>query len=94
MHKKKKVKTIIVEKYKYDEESDGHHDISLYPDLLEKLLWFAHEPTTTAEQMHNIVVRMRLMMLDEDCLTVEHYDAIVTEPTYGAEPAATESPAA
>ena len=79
MHKKKKVKTIIVEKYKYDNDDD--YGITLAPELLLKLLEFAHIEAKSDEQLHAIVTRAHILShKDEDCLYMEHYPLLVTEP--------------
>ena len=80
MHKKKKVKTIIVEKYKYDNDDD--YGITLAPELLLKLLEFAHTEAKTDEQLHAIVTRAHILSHHHDddvCLYMEHYPALVTE---------------
>ena len=51
MRKKKKVKTIIVEKFKYDSD----YGITLEPSLLLRLLEFAHQEAKSDEQLHAIV---------------------------------------
>jgi hypothetical protein len=89
MYKKKKIKTIIVEKYNNGE--NGNHEIKLYPDLLGKLFWYVRTEAKSDEQTQAMVNRMRLMMLDEDCLDLEAYEAIITEP---ASTMVSETPAA
>ena len=79
MHKAKKIKTTIVEKYKYDDYS-----ISLDPTLLLKLLEFAHEEAKSDEQLHSIVSRAQMM--SDDCLGMEHYSKLITEPTVPVAP--------
>ena len=83
MHKKKKIKTIIVEKYKYDNDDDDY-GITLAPELLLKLLEFAYAEATSDEQLHAIVTRAHIMSHHHDdngeCLYMEHYPALVTEP--------------
>jgi hypothetical protein len=78
MHKKKKVKTIIVEKYKYDHDDD--YGVTLAPELLLKLLEFARTESTSDEQLHSIVTRAHIMSHREDnCLYMEHYPELVTD---------------
>lgn len=79
MHKKKKVKTIIVEKYKYDNDDD--YGITLAPELLLKLLEFAHTEAKSDEQLHAIVTRAHILSHrdDDECLYMEHYPALITE---------------
>lgn len=78
MHKKKKVKTIIVEKYKYNNDDD--YGITLAPELLLKLLEFAHMEAKSDEQLHAIVTRAHIMSHREDnCLYMEHYAELVTD---------------
>lgn len=92
MHKKKKVKTTIVEKYNYDDV----YGITLAPELLLKLMEFAREEATSDEQLHAIVSRAHILSHQDDgtCLYVEHYPQLVTnvppvvveEPVEPAEP--------
>ena len=79
MHKKKKVKTIIIEKFKYD--NDDSYGITLAPELLLKLMEFAHEEAKSDEQLHAIVTRAHLLShKDGDvCLYMEHYPQLITE---------------
>lgn len=79
MQKKKKVKTIIVEKFKYDNDDD--YGITLAPELLLKLLEFAHEEAKSDEQLHAIVTRAHLLSHHDDdvCLYMEHYPQLITE---------------
>jgi hypothetical protein len=79
MHKAKKIKTTIVEKFKYDDYS-----ISLDPTLLLKLLEFAHEEAKSDEQLHSIVSRAQTM--SDECLGMDHYSKLITEPTAPEEP--------
>lgn len=78
MHKKKKVKTIIVEKYKYDDNDD--YGITLAPELLLKLLEYAHEEATSDEELHAIVTRAHILSHHDDdiCLYMEDYPALIT----------------
>lgn len=86
MHtKKKKIKTIIVEKFKYDDD----YGINVDPALLLKLLEFAREEATSDEQLHTIVARAHLLSHDDACLDMEDYEKIVTEPTVVAPTTAT-----
>lgn len=79
MHKKKKIKTIIIEKFKYDDADD--YGITLAPELLLKLLEFAHTEATSDEQLHAIVTRAHMMSHndDDECLYMEHYPKLVME---------------
>lgn len=78
MHKKKKVKTIIVEKYKYDNDDD--YGVTLAPELLLKLLEFAHTEAKSDEQLHSIVTRAHIMShRGDECLYMEHYPELVTD---------------
>lgn len=74
MHKAKKIKTTIVEKFKYDD-----YGISMDPTLLLKLLEFAHEEAKSDEQLHSIVSRAQMM--SDECLGMDHYSKLITEPT-------------
>lgn len=74
MHKAKKIKTTIVEKFKYDD-----YGISLDPTLLLKLLEFAHEEAKSDEQLHSIVSRAQMM--SDECLGMDHYPKLIMEPT-------------
>lgn len=86
MHKKKKIKTIIIEKFKYDDDDYG---VTLAPELLLKLLEFAHTEATSDEQLHAIVTRAHMMSHNDDdiCLYMEDYPKLVMD-TF-AEPMAT-----
>lgn len=79
MHKSKKVKTIIIEKFKYDNDDD--YGITLAPELLLKLMEFAHEEAKSDVQLHAIVTRAHLLShKDGDtCLYMEHYPQLITE---------------
>lgn len=77
MRKKKKVKTIIVEKFKYD---DDDLDIRIEPSLLLKLLEFAREEATSDEQLHSIVSKAHMLSHDEDCLDMDDYFKLVASP--------------
>lgn len=76
MRKKKKVKTIIVEKYKYDD-----YGITVEPSLLLKLLEYAHEEASSDEQLHAVVARAHMLSHDEDCLEMEDYHKLIGVPT-------------
>ena len=78
MHKKKKVKTIIVEKFKYDNDDD--YGVTLAPELLLKLLEFAHTEAKSDEELHAIVTRAHILSHHDDdiCLYMEDYPALVT----------------
>jgi hypothetical protein len=78
MHKKKKVKTIIVEKYKYDNDDD--YGVTLAPELLLKLLEYAHTEAKSDEELHAIVTRAHIMSHKDDdmCLYMEHYPLLIT----------------
>lgn len=76
MRKKKKIKTIIVEKFKYDND----YGITLEPSLLLKLLEFAHQEAKTDEQLHAVVARAHMLAHDEDCLEMEDYFKIINIP--------------
>ena len=81
MHKKKKVKTIIVEKYKYDNDNNDNYGVRLAPELLLKLLEYAHSEATSDEQLHAIVTRAHVLSHqrdDDDCLWMEDYPALIT----------------
>lgn len=90
MNKKKKVKTIIVEKYKYDNDDD--YGITLAPELLLKLLEFAFSEAKSDEQLHAIVTRAHILSHHDDdiCLYMEDYPALVTDAIPIEVPAVTE----
>ena len=78
MHKKKKIKTIITEKFHYNDDDD--YGITLAPELLLKLLEFAHMEAKSDEQLHSIVTRAHILShKDHDCLYMEHYPMLVME---------------
>lgn len=77
MHKKKKIKTIIVEKFKYDDDDYG---ITVEPSLLLKLLEFAYDDANSDEQLHAIVARASMLSHVDDCLEMEDYHKIIAEP--------------
>lgn len=78
MHKKKKIKTIIVEKFKYDNDDD--YGITLAPELLLKLLEYAHMEAKSDEELHAIVTRAHILSHHDDdvCLYMEDYPALIT----------------
>lgn len=78
MHKKKKVKTIIIEKFKYDNDDD--YGITLAPELLLKLLEYAHTEAKSDEELHAIVTRAHIISHHDDdiCLYMEDYPALIT----------------
>lgn len=78
MHKKKKVKTIIVEKFKYDDDDD--YGITLAPELLLKLLEYAYTDASSDEELHAIVTRAHILSHHDDdvCLYMEDYPALIT----------------
>ena len=76
MHKKKKIKTIITEKFHYDDD----YGITLAPELLLKLLEFAHTEAKSDEELHAIVTRAHILShKDHDCLYMEHYPTLILE---------------
>ena len=75
MHKTKKIKTIIVEKFKYDD-----YCITVEPSLLLKLLEFAYDDAKSDEQLHSIVARASMLSHGDDCLEMEDYHKIIAEP--------------
>lgn len=79
MHKKKKVKTTIVEKYKYG--NDDEYGITLAPELLLRLMEFAHTEAKSDERLHAIVTRAHILShkSEGECLYMEHYPLLVTE---------------
>lgn len=77
MHKTKKIKTIIVEKFKYDDDDYG---ITVEPSLLLKLLEFAYDDAKSDEQLHSIVARASMLSHGDDCLEMEDYHKIIAEP--------------
>lgn len=84
MHKKKKIKTIITEKFRYNDDDD--YGITLAPELLLKLLEFAHTDATSDEQLHAIVTRAHILShRDHECLYMEHYPMLVLEPAVAVE---------
>lgn len=87
MHKKKKIKTIIVEKFKYDNDDNDDYGITLAPELLLKLLEFAHTEATSDEQLHAIVTRAHILSHNDDdyCLYMEHYPQLVNNTTQNVE---------
>lgn len=77
MRKHKKIKTIIVEKFKYDGEDYG---ITLAPELLLKLLEFAREEAKSDMQLHSLVSRAYTMAhKKDDCLWMEDYEALISD---------------
>jgi len=77
MRKHKKIKTTIVEKFKYDGEEYG---IKLAPELLLKLLEFAREEAKSDIQLHSLVSRAYTMAQEkEDCLWPEDYEELIAE---------------
>ena len=88
MHKKKKIKTIITEKFKYGDDDD--YGVTLAPELLLKLLEYAHTEAKSDEELHAIVTRAHIMSHndDDDCLWMEDYPALIngmTMPTSSTE---------
>ena len=77
MHKKKKIKTIITEKYKYGDDDD--YGVTLAPELLLKLLEYAYSEAKSDEELHAIVTRAHIMSHkdDDDCLWMEDYPMLV-----------------
>ena len=78
MHKKKKIKTIITEKFHYNDDDD--YGITLAPELLLKLLEFAHMEAKSDEELHAIVTRAHIMSHndDDDCLWMDDYPLLIT----------------
>lgn len=76
MDRKKKIKTIIIEKYKYD----GDDYLKLDPALLLKLLEFANDPAVTDDHLHAVVAAMQGMAATDDdwCFDTTDYDTIIT----------------
>lgn len=77
MRKKKKIKTIIVEKFNYNHEHD--YGVNMEPALLLKLLEFAHEEATSDEQLHSIVSKAHVLAHEKDCLWMDDYHKLVSE---------------
>jgi hypothetical protein len=75
MRKNKKIKTTIIEKFNYNDTG-----ISIDPTLLLKLLEFAHTEAKTDEQLHSIVGRAHVLSHAEECLGMDHYYTLVSEP--------------
>lgn len=77
MHKKKKIKTIITEKFKYGDDDD--YGVTLAPELLLKLLEYAFTDAKTDEELHAIVTRAHIMSHndDDDCLWMEDFPALI-----------------
>ena len=93
MHKKKKIKTTIIEKFKYNDDDD--YGITLAPELLLKLLEYAHTEAKSDEELHSIVTRAHILSHhdDDDCLWMDDYPSLITNAITPvetpAEPAAT-----
>ena len=79
MHKNKKVKTIIIEKYKYD-NNDDDYGITLAPELLLKLLEYAYTDAKSDEELHAIVTRAHILSHHDDdvCLYMDDYQSLIT----------------
>lgn len=78
MHKKKKIKTTIIEKFKYDNDDD--YGITLAPELLLKLLEYAYTDASSDEELHAIVTRAHILSHgdDDDCLWMDDYPMLIT----------------
>ena len=79
MHKKKKIKTVIIEKFKYD-NNDDDYGITLAPELLLKLLEYAYTTASSDEELHAIVTRAHILshQRDDDCLWMDDYPMLIT----------------
>ena len=91
MHKKKKIKTIITERYKYNDD-DNDYGVTLAPELLLKLLEYAHTEATSDEQLHAVVTRAHILshQRDDDCLWMEDYPLLITNTIPAVETTPTE----
>lgn len=74
MRKSKKVKTVIVEKYKFD----GDEYITLCPTLLKKLLMWAHSEAKSELHLHEAVDRVKDLMDTHEVLHEHDYYHIVS----------------